>query len=188
MCEKAVASGQKAGAGGRAVRTFFISAYCLLPTAYLLFTGCAKPAGRIFDPPAQPLVWPGPPERARIRYVGQLATSADLKPAVPFGQQVGEAMFGRGRCKSMLTPYALCTDGADRLFVADTNAQIVHVFDLRTRKYARWAPANSEKRFAQPVGAAWDPSGNRLFVADSVGGCLHAFDAIGRYLGEFGRG
>jgi DNA-binding beta-propeller fold protein YncE len=164
------------------------SAFIILHSAFLL-AGCAKPAGQIFVPPAQPLVWPAPPERPRVRYVGQLATSADLKPAVPFGQQVGEAMFGRGAVQSMLTPYALCTDGADRLFVADTNAQVVHVFDLHTRKYARWAPANAERRFAQPVGVAWDPSdGGRLFVADSVGACLHAFDSTGKYVGEFGRG
>ena len=41
----------------------------------------------------------------------------------------------------MLTPYAVCTDGQDRLFVADTNAQTVHVFDLRTRRYEQWKPA-----------------------------------------------
>jgi DNA-binding beta-propeller fold protein YncE len=178
---------RNAESGGALLRRVAYSAFCILHSAFLL-PGCTKPAGQIFAPGGHALVWPGPPERARVRYVGQLATSADLKPAVPFGQQVGEAMFGRGAVQSMLTPYALCTDGADRLFVADTNAQVVHVFDLRTRKYARWAPANSDKRFAQPVGVAWDPSGNRLFVADSVGECLHAFDTDGKYLGEFGRG
>jgi DNA-binding beta-propeller fold protein YncE len=142
----------------------------------------------IFEPLATPLVWPNPPEQERIRYVGQLVTSADLKPAVPFGQQLAEALFGKGDVQSMLSPYALCTDGGDRLFVADSNAQIVHVFNLKTRQYAQWAPANANKRFSQPVGIAFDPLSKRLAVADSVGGCICMFDETGKYQGDVGRG
>jgi DNA-binding beta-propeller fold protein YncE len=144
----------------------------------LALVGCAKPAGEIFPKRNPPLVWPPPPERARIMYIGQLAASADLKPAVPFGQGFGNAVFGKQPIKSMLTPYALCTDGKDRLFVADSNAQLVHVFDLKTRKYAQWRPGGSEKRFSQPVGIAYDPSGTgRLFVADSAAATIFVFDA-----------
>lgn len=149
--------------------------------------GCGRPAGVVFPPLAKPLIWPPPPERTRIAYVGQLATSADLKPAVPFGQGLGDALFGKRATYSMLTPYAVCTDGGDRLFVADSNAQLVHVFDLKSRQYARWVPDNPEKRFAQPVGLAWDPAG-RLFVADSVAGLIYVFDAKGKPTGTIGRG
>jgi DNA-binding beta-propeller fold protein YncE len=149
--------------------------------------GCGKPPGQLFPPPAKPIVWPAPPERARIRYVGQLSTSADLKPGVPITQGFGEMLFGKAPAYSMLTPYAVCTDEADRLFVADSNAQVVHVFDLKGRRYFRWAPANREKRFAQPVGIAYDPAG-RLFVADSVAGRIYEFDRRGRQTGVIGAG
>jgi DNA-binding beta-propeller fold protein YncE len=149
--------------------------------------GCGTPPGRVFPPPAKPIVWPPPPERARIRYVGQLSTSADLKPGVPITQGIGEMLFGKAAVYSMLTPYALCTDEGDRLFVADSNAQVVHVFNLKSRRYARWTPANREKRFAQPVGIAYDPTG-RLFVADSVAGRIYEFDGRGRQTGEIGAG
>ena len=149
--------------------------------------GCGRPPGRVFPPRERPLVWPQPPERARIRYVGQLATSADLKPGVPITQGLGEMLFGKSPSYSMLTPYAVCTDGADRVFVADSNAQVVHVFNLRTRRYARRVPANQEKRFTQPVGVAADPSG-RLFVADSVAGRVYVFDRRGRQVSEWGDG
>ena len=121
-----------------------------------LSAAAAGPRGSSSSRRQTPLIWPGPPERERIRYVGQLATSADLKPAVSFGQQMHNVFLGKDPDRSMLTPFALCTDGADRLFVADSNAQIVHVFDLKTRKYAQWCPANAEKRFSQPVGIAYD--------------------------------
>ena len=48
--------------------------------ALMLLGGCVKPAGVIFPPLAEPVIWPKPPEIPRIRYVGQLMTSADLKP------------------------------------------------------------------------------------------------------------
>lgn len=147
--------------------------------------GCGKKAGEIFPPLPQPLVWPEPPERARIQYVGQLSSSADLKPAVSFGQQLGEAFMGKNPAKSMLTPYALCTDGANRLFVADSNAQLVHVMDLNTRQYGQWKPNTPQKLFSQPVGIAYDPAGS-LFVADSAGGCVYVFDTSGRNTAQIG--
>jgi DNA-binding beta-propeller fold protein YncE len=146
---------------------------------------CGHPAGIVFPPLPGAPAWPTPPERTRIRYIGQIATSDDLKPAVPFTQAFGEAVFGKGPVHSMLTPYALCSDNADRLFVADSNAQLVHVFDLNTRKYDTWRPQNKEKRFAQPVGITYDPAG-RLYVADSVAGLIYAFDKTGKYLGPVG--
>src|SRR4051795_8525300 len=90
----------------------------------MLLAGCAQKPQVIFAPLAKPVVFPAPPERTRVRYVGQLATSADLKAPVPFGAALGDAIFGKKSDASMLSPYALCTDGADRLFVADSNAQM----------------------------------------------------------------
>ena len=159
----------------------------LVCCALVSMTGCGQKAGVLFPPPAKPLVWPAPPDATRIRYVGQLATSADLKPAVPFGQSVGESLFGKGPVYSMLTPYAVCTD-TTRVFVADSNAQCVHVFDLETRKYQRWVPDNPEKRFSQAVGVAYEPWQKRLYVSDSVAGLIYIFDDKGKTVGSFGQG
>jgi len=142
------------------------------------FAGCAKSAGVIFGPLPKPIFWPAPPEKPRIAYVGQLLTDADLKPAVPFGKGFGEAIFGKTPTRSMLTPYAVCTDGKSRLFVADSNAQLVHVFNLDNRKYEQWKPPEKSPPFSQPVGIAWDPAGI-LFVADSVGGRIVSFETSG---------
>jgi DNA-binding beta-propeller fold protein YncE len=131
------------------------------------------------------VLFPTPPERTRVQYVGKLSTSADLKPPKDFGQGLGEAIFGKKKIASMLSPYALCTDGADRLFVADSNAQSVHVFNLKNRQYAQWRPTAGEKRFAQPVGIAYDPAG-KLFVSDSAARCIYVFDNSGRTIGVIG--
>ena len=144
-------------------------------------TGCGGKPGAIFPPPAQPLEWPAAPDPPRVRFVGQLATSQDLRPSQPTGQGLGEKLFGKPPVRSMLTPYAVCTDGADQVFVADSNAQVVHVFNLQTRKYARRVPGAKPRRFSQPVGIAHDGPGGtgRLYVADSAAACVYIFDREG---------
>jgi DNA-binding beta-propeller fold protein YncE len=156
----------------------------VLAALVLLATGCGQPKGELFPLVDPPVVWPPAPEPARIEYVGQLTTTADLKPARSFFQGMGEALFGREDVRSMLTPYALCIDDADRLFVCDSNAQVVHVFDLERRTYETWRPPEEAGSFAQPVGIAIDELGH-LLVADSVAGTVFAFDRRGRYLGDF---
>ncbi len=144
--------------------------------------GCSTPPGEIFPPLERPLVWPASQDVPRIRYVGQLATDADLKPGISGLKRMGIALFGKPPIQSMLTPYALCTDGGERLFVADSNAQVVHVFDLKTRRYLRWQPTG--EKFSQPVGIAFDPTRRRLFVADSVAARVFIFDDHGKSIGS----
>lgn len=152
--------------------------------------GCAKP-GVLFPPLERPMVWPDDPDTARVAYVGQLTGSDDLKPGVSGFDAIGRALFGKKESHYLLSPFAAATDGGDRLFVADTGAQVVHVFDLKARKYARWTPKVGKKqaavRFTQPVGLAWDPAG-RLLVSDSIGGTIFAFDTDGQYIGQMGAG
>ncbi|MFI5378384.1 MAG: 6-bladed beta-propeller, partial [Tepidisphaerales bacterium] len=98
----------------------------------------------------------------------------------------GEAVFGRKDGRGILSPVAVCTDNAERLFVADSSAQTVHVFDLASRRYEQWKPMGKTP-YTQPVGVAWDPAG-RLVVSDSTGGCLFVFDASGKFAGEIASG
>ncbi len=152
--------------------------------------GCSGQPGPIFTERAEAIEWPASPEQARIRYVGELVTSADLKPTKSFGQSMGEMLFGGQPRQSMLTPYAVCRDDGDRVFVADSNAQVVHVFDMNQRTYAKWqAPPDGPEtlRFTQPVGLVWDPSG-RLIVSDSMAGVLFVFNSNGELSERWGAG
>jgi DNA-binding beta-propeller fold protein YncE len=150
-------------------------------------TGCATPPGVVFDTSGNTRQWPPPPDSPRIRYVGSLSTDQDLRPGRSGFKNLGRAIFGKDPTLAMLSPLAVCTDDADRVFVADSNAQLVHVFDLRTREYARWAPAPEDRRLTQPVAVAYDPAG-RLLVSDSVGGCIVAFDMDAKVQQRIGEG
>jgi DNA-binding beta-propeller fold protein YncE len=159
-------------------------AAALLP---LLLAACGTPQGVVFEPLKNPPRWPDPPEPARIVYLGQLATSADLKPARLGIQVLGDKLFGAAVSYSMLTPFSACTDGADRVFVADATAQLIHVFDLHTRRYQQWHPQADGQHFSQPVAVAWDPDG-KLIVSDSIGGVLWVLDTHGQVLAKLGEG
>jgi len=149
--------------------------------------GCAAPKGLIFEPPAKELSWPPPPEEGRIHFVGSLRTDKDLKPSKSFMKGLSEKVFGQNPAHSMLTPYAICTDDQDRVFVCDSNAQVVHVFNLKTRAYEQWKPEAPAEPFAQPVGVTCDASG-RLLVSDSAANTIHVFDQSGHVLGTIGDG
>lgn len=159
--------------------------------------GCGKKAGIVFPPRANGPMWPPPPDTPRIFYVGSLVTSADLKPEVKGLDAMGQALFGKKDVHSMLSPVSVCTDGptvvapgreSGRIFVADSNAQAVHVFDLKTRQYRLWTPPKGQPPLGQPVGIAWDSARQRVLVADSIGSCVVMFNRNGSYAGRLGEG
>lgn len=142
-----------------------------------LLAACTSRDREIFPPVSPAIVWPPPPDAARIRFVGQLASDRDLRRA----PGLGELIFGAEPPREMRSPMGVCTDGASRIFVVDSHELAVHVFDLGSRRYERWSPPPQRAAFSHPVAAAYDPAG-RLLVADAAAGALFAFDARGEFL------
>lgn len=158
----------------------------LLLTGLATIVGCGRPAGVVFEPPLNAPSWPAPPETPRVRYVGQLQTDQDLKPAQRPGRRVGEFLFGKDDAHSMLSPLAVSV-GASKVFIADSNGQMLHVFDLDSRKYQQWRPAKEQTQFSMPVAVAADLSG-RAMVSDSVAGLVFVFDSTGKCTSTLGAG
>jgi DNA-binding beta-propeller fold protein YncE len=140
----------------------------------------------IFDPADTVHRWPTPPDEPRIAYIGQLRSDADLKPGRRGLQGLSETLFGKEAPHAILKPMGVCTDGGSRVFVADCDAGVVHVFDLNTRKYQQWKPPKGERRFLEPVALAYDAPSGRLLVADSLDGSIVVFDSAGKYRGTMG--
>ncbi|HTW95253.1 MAG TPA: 6-bladed beta-propeller [Tepidisphaeraceae bacterium] len=150
-----------------------------------LLASCAHDAGIIFPPLSDAPHWPevGPP---RIRYVGQLSSSADLKPAVSGFQAIGSLLFGGGTTDSIQNPMAVCTDNAGRVFIADTQGRAIVVMDMNSRLCSRWTTVGVQMQ--TPVGLAYDASAQRLLVADSTNASIYCFDADGKYAGTLAAG
>jgi len=153
----------------------------------ILLGGCGHDAGVIFPSQQNAPQWPAAPAEPRIRYVGQLTGSKDLKPAESAFQALGSALFGGSSSARLFqTPMAVCTDGADRVFVADSADHVIHVLDLKTRVYQRWTPTG--RTLLTPVGLAYDGSGRRLLVSDSGASAILAFSLDGQFIGELASG
>lgn len=152
----------------------------------VLLGGCARP-GVIFDPANRALGWPPPPDAPHLQYLGQIRTDEDLKPGRGLGGGLGRLLFGKEAPHEMVSPRGVCTDGKDRLFVADDALKGVHVFDLGTREYTLWVAPKGREPFVAPIACAWDPVG-RLLVSDSAAGVIHSFGPGGEHLGTLGSG
>ena len=148
-------------------------------------SGCAQKPGVIFDPGNARWVWPSPPDPARIRFIGELTADTDLKPGRSFAAALTQTLFGNEPSVEFGSPNAVCTDGGSRVFLSDSQAQLIHVLNLRTRKYEQWGLADEGVFLGHPAGLCYDAAG-RLYVSDSVAGLIHVFDDVGNWLGAIG--
>lgn len=153
-----------------------------LITLTSILTACASAPGTILQRTPTSPTWPPPPDAARIAYLGELRKDTDLKPGRSALTRLGEGLFGAEPPKQMQAPIAVCTDGDDRVFVADTNARLIHVFDLAARSYATWQPDGG---FIAPVAMAYDPAGF-LLVSDSAAGSIAEFNNQGKLTRRIG--
>lgn len=175
-------------AAARDCRDFVAVNVCrlvLLASAFtIIVTGCARPAGVIFPPDDRAPVWPPPPDPPRIRWLGQLATDADLKPARSGWQAFADAIAGPALINSVSTPAGIAVMRGERVFVTDPTLRCVHVFDLSARTYGAILDADGAP-LAVPADAAVD--GSHLFVSDSARRAVFEFDAGGRFVRAIGR-
>jgi DNA-binding beta-propeller fold protein YncE len=168
--------------------------------------GCGRPAGRLLVPPEPAVVWPAAPEVARIRWVGALASSADLHAARSGAEAFKAALRGKRPPIRFEGPHGVAVRGGRWLAVADSGGGAVHVLDLqqRTHRVIRgWVDQHAGQakhaarfltgaalsaapiqRLGSPVGVAW--AGGRLLVTDAERGEVIEFDADGTYRRRFG--
>lgn len=129
----------------------------------------------ISQPGPSDLVWPGYPERPRIRHVKTISSLADAGYEEGFFSKLLGALFGSRESKSWLVqPVGITVDDEGTMYVADPGAQCVHIINTSRGEYS----AIAETKFGpllSPVGVALTKDGT-LFVSDSQNGRVIAFD------------
>ena len=166
----------------------FISLFIFGLISLLLCAGC-EPAHRrsLFeDSLDKPLVWPDPPERPRIKYIGSISTEADLKKKLSWSQGLTSLIFGKKDIGVLLCPYAVAADPDNRVFVADVSAAALHIFDLNTREYKQISDTGEREKLMNPVGLALVD--DEIYIVDSQLRKVFVFDKEGRYKFSFGHG
>jgi len=139
--------------------------------------GCAGKAGPIFDEPKQPLAWPAYPEPPRVKYVGALRESSDLRPAKSLGRKLGELLVGAKASQPLYGPRAVVRskDGA-RLWVADPGGRCLHLYDLTKRRYVRVTKIN-DRPLLSPVSLCLG-DGQSIYLCDSEDVAIHHLSGV----------
>jgi len=116
-------------------------------------------------------IWPDPPATARIRFLTSLVPASAAKRSL--FRRVWDVVTGGRDTPVMAQPYGVAMGAAGRLYVADSAAHAVHVFDVRDGGYSK-IDVESESL----IGVA--ALGGRLFLTDSVAGRVICLNGAGR--------
>jgi DNA-binding beta-propeller fold protein YncE len=138
----------------------------LLPLAIL--AGNLNADSKKTPPPVKKpvnLVWPLPPQKPRVKFIDALANNTDVEPPKQKGwlqklinEDASSNVIG------MKQPAGIAVDSKDRIYVADTIAGTVFVFD-RQNKSLSLLGAESAGKLVSPFGVAIDSQDN-VYVSD----------------------
>jgi len=140
-------------------------------------TGCAsRPVGK-------PLVWPKPPETARIRFVTTFRHTVDLDNS--FWARTWRFIGGGSGGPRLSQPMGLAvSEDGNRVYVADFGLRRVLRADFADRSLDVFAP---EEPMGQPFNVALDAKEN-VYVSDSLGKMVRVFSRSGEALRIIGKG
>lgn len=152
--------------------------------AALFAAGCAQAPPTREAKPFEIPVFPPPPEAARILWERTLHSSADVIADDKDGGLrrlvTGERRSGEGLDK----PYGVAVRNG-RVYVGDTVARNIAVFDLNAGRYTRIG-IEEPGALRMPFGLDLDPQGN-LYVVDGTLKRIHVYDAGGRFVRMMGQ-
>lgn len=164
-----------------------VSAYAkraLIASSMSLLLGPGMLRGQA--PATTAIVWPAPPDQARIRYVGSVATEVDIGAHSSKLERWKLQLSGeRISIDALLRPHAVYVDGAGRYWVTDMGSRRLKVFDTKTKKALHFGD-DIPRPLQTPMGITGDEAGH-IYLADALNHRVVVLDAnTGKYLREIG--
>ena len=154
-----------------------------LTAAALLLAACAA----VTEAPvrrAPALVFPPPPDEPRFVYERTIHSSADVVTEQP-GADLRRLVTGEQRTGEALSkPYAIAVYRG-KLYVSDTVARYVRVFDVPGGLYTKIGDDDGPGNLVKPVGLDVDAKGN-LYVADITLRAIVVYGPDGTFLRRIG--
>ncbi|TAK51078.1 MAG: 6-bladed beta-propeller [Bacteroidetes bacterium] len=121
------------------------------------------------------IVWPSPPEQARIQYVRTISSLQSFEQKQGFISGIFGFLFGdESSAQWFVQPLGITVSSAGKLYVTDPGAGIVHVIDQKEKEYS-FIKETEFGNFISPVGCAMSSDGI-LFISDSERGDIIALD------------
>jgi len=136
--------------------------------AVTIAVGCAaNPDPGLLEPSSADLVWPAPPETARIAYLGQVASDRDMGKQSGFFSNLRNGILGTQEDLLVTRrPFDTYVDGDGRIFVSSGTIGSILVFDPVAQN-ARILTPEGPGSLTKPMGLAGDATG-LVYVADPV--------------------
>ncbi|RME26374.1 MAG: hypothetical protein D6800_06415, partial [Candidatus Zixiibacteriota bacterium] len=132
------------------------------------------------------LGWPPPPNQPRVKYVGTLYGSRDLKRS--FFGKVRDFLFGGSPEEVIGKPYGVARGRDGKLYLADTSRKGVLVYDLRAGTADFFNDLGRFGTLQEPVYIALDRKG-RVYVSDTKLARIAVFNpdhSFSHFIGEKG--
>lgn len=158
--------------------------WAILILGFAAAGGCAKPDGPIFQSGLTSPVWPKGPDRARIRYIGQLAGEQSLNRGHSAWAGLGRIIRGPDPLVGFTTPVGVAALG-DNVFVADSQSPAAHFLNLSTRAFRSIRDA-AGGTLGWPMDV--EVMNDEIAVADGKRGEVLVFSTGGEYRRSIGRG
>lgn len=137
------------------------------------------PEAKVKEEPPPPLIFPSPPDEARFIYERTIYSNFDVEAPTQgsanllTGENTGATYEPLGK------PYAVAVHRG-RIFVSDTAAHIIRVFDVPEGRYFKIGQTDPGA-LQKPIGIDVDAAGN-LYVADATAEIIVVYDRDGKFL------
>lgn len=134
------------------------------------------------------IIWPGPPEKPRIKYLWSLQRvrgaekKGKLLRVLAGDAETGDYADPRDS-DLLVNPHGIFVDEKDVLYVTDTGALRVNVIDLNTMDSFVIRKAG-EAYFSAPIGVVSGPDG-RIYVTDADLAAVAVYNKNGKFLSVF---
>ena len=148
--------------------------------ALLALAGCTSAPQRAAEKPSPP-VYPPPPDEPRFVYERTLYSSFDVARE-DRNSKLRQLLTGESERggEGVVKPYGVAARRG-RIYVADTVAGTVKVFDIPGQRFA----SIGDEQLRKPLGLDVDDAG-RLYVVDATARVVRVYDAEGKPLRVFG--
>ena len=155
----------------------------LLPgIALLVITSCTvAPQPTLTARGELELLWPPLPMESRIQWLRAVSDSEDVGITKGFWDRVKAFLVGEAP-RGIIKPYGIFVDRSDRIFVADSAAGVVHLFDLRANRYL--SIGGDRKVFMTPVGISGDGV-DTVYITDSSAAAVFRYQVSAQRLTPF---
>jgi len=127
---------------------------------------------------AQRLVWPPPPDEARIEYIASVRNYKDIGIEKGFFTKAFDFLFGEEEIP-LNSPFGAHAD-EERVYVTDISYKALYVFDKKKNKVIT-IEGSEKENFLYPIDVLTDKRGN-IYVSDSVRAKVFVFDKDGEFV------